>query len=144
MATSPSLEDAIVLASQAHAGQVDKTGQPYILHPLRVMLRLGDPAARIVAMLHDVVEDTDITLDDLRRGGYPAEVVEAVDLVTRREGESYEAFIERLAPHPIARLVKLADLEDNMDTSRLPGITEKTRERLEHYRRAYERLTSGG
>ncbi len=140
MATPPSLEDAIVLAVQAHAGQVDKVGQPYILHPLRVMLRLVDPTARVVAVLHDVVEDTRGTLDDLRRGGFSAEVVEAVGLVTRREGESYEAFIERLAPNPLARAVKLADLEDNMDTSRLPAITEKTRERLERYRKAVARL----
>jgi (p)ppGpp synthase/HD superfamily hydrolase len=136
MATPPSLEDAIILATQAHVGQVDKVGQPYILHPFRVMLRLGDPTARMVAVLHDVVEDTSVTLDDLRRGGFPPEVVEAVDLVTRRQDETYEQFIERLAPNPIARAVKLADLEDNMDTSRLPAITEKTRERLERYRKA--------
>ena len=140
MATPLSLEDAIILAVQAHAGQVDKCGQPYILHPIRVMLRLKDPTARIVAILHDVVEDTTVTLNDLRRGGFPAEVVEAVELVSRVEDESYEEFIERLAPNPIARAVKLADLEDNMDLSRLPDITERTRERMERYRKAKARL----
>lgn len=140
MATPPSLEDAIILAAQAHAGQVDKAGQPYVLHPLRVMLGVTDPTARVVAVLHDVVEDTDVTLDDLRRGGFPPDVVDAVDLVTRRDDESYEQFIERLAPDPIARAVKLADLADNMDPARLPTITERTRERLDRYRKARARL----
>jgi (p)ppGpp synthase/HD superfamily hydrolase len=140
MATPPSLEDAIILATQAHVGQMDKVGQPYIFHPIRVMLRVSDPSARMVAILHDVVEDTSVTLDDLIRGGFPPEVVEAVDLVSRRDDETYEQFIERLAPNPIARAVKLADLEDNMDPSRLPAITERTLERLERYRKARARL----
>ena len=105
------------------------------------MLRLSDPTARLAAVLHDVVEDTNVTLDDLRRGGFPDEVVRVVDLLTHREADDYDAYVERLAPDPIARAVKLADLLDNMDTSRLPVITAKTEQRLARYRRAYERLT---
>ena len=83
------------------------------------MLRLATETERVVAILHDVVEDSAVTLDDLRAEGFSTEVVEAIDHVTRRADESYEAFIERIAPHPLARRVKLADLEDNMDMTRL-------------------------
>ena len=135
------LERAIALAAMAHAGQVDKAGAPYILHPLRMMLRLSGPEERIVAMLHDVVEDTDWTLERLRGEGFPDEIVEAVESVTNREGESYDDFVRRAAKNPIGARVKLADLEDNSDVSRLGGtITEKDRARLEKYRKAIEFL----
>ena len=114
----PGIEDAIVLAAKAHKGQRDRAGQPYILHPMRVMLRLADEPARIVAILHDVVEDTATTMEDLRAACYTAEVLAALDCVTRRGEESYEEFIERIAPNALARRVKLADLADNMDLTR--------------------------
>lgn len=123
-----------------HAGTVDKAGQPYILHPLRVMLRLATEAERVVAILHDVVEDSEVTLDDLRAEGFSDEVVDAIDHVTRREGESYEAFIERIAPHPLARRVKVADLEDNMDVTRLVVLDERGAERMQRYLRSWQRL----
>jgi len=123
------LEDAIALACRAHRGQVDKAGKPYILHPLRVMLRLEDPAAQIVAVLHDVVEDTPVTLADLRAEGYSGEICDAVDCLTRRPGEAYEAFISRAAANPLSRRVKLADLEDNMDPRRrIDGEREALRQ----------------
>lgn len=134
------LEDAIALAVAAHKGQRDKTGAPYILHPLRMMLAVDGDVARMAAVLHDVVEDTGRTLDDLRAQGFPEEVVEAVGHLTKREGESYEAFVERAAAHPIARRVKIADLEDNMDVRRLPAVTEKDRERLARYVAAWRKL----
>ncbi|MBN1285852.1 MAG: GTP pyrophosphokinase [Anaerolineae bacterium] len=141
----PSLEDAILLAVQAHAGQKDKDDvTPYVLHPLRMMVRVqfdffgSSEEAMMVAVLHDVVEDTGVTLADLRRAGYPEAVVDAVDHLTRREGESYEAFVERAAAHPLARRVKLADLEDNMDIRRLPAVTPDDLARLQRYRRAWE------
>src|SRR5215216_3018494 len=96
---SPTLEDAIELALKAHRGQVDRGGQPYILHPLRIMTKLDTNTERIIGVLHDVVEDTDITLDDLRQMGYPDAVVDAVDALSRREGETYAAFIQRLKPN---------------------------------------------
>jgi len=136
----PTLEDAIALAVQAHKGQVDKTGAPYILHPLRVMFRLETESERMAAVLHDVVEDTDVGLEMLTAVGYPREVVEAVDSLTRREQETYEAFVERLAHNPLARRVKLADLEDNMDVRRLATVTAKDAERLARYRAAWEKL----
>ena len=138
--SGPTLEDAIALAVEAHRGQRDKAGQTYILHPLRVMLRLEGEAERMVAVLHDVVEDSSYTLERLRELGYPEEVLGALDCLTKREGETYEAFIERVLPHPLARRVKLADLEDNMDVRRLPAVTPKDAERLARYRAAWSRL----
>ncbi len=140
----PTLEAAIQLAVQAHTGQVDRFGAPYILHPLRVMLRLETETERMVAVLHDVVEDTPVTLEALQAAGYPPEVVEAVDHLSRREGETYEVFIERIRPHPLARRVKLADLEDNMDLRRLPEVTEQDLLRLRRYRRAWTVLKAAG
>src|SRR6516164_4340276 len=96
----PTLEDAIAHAIDAHRGQVDKNGQPYILHPLRVMLRLESERERIVGVLHDVVEDTPTTLDDLRARGYLEDVVTAIEHITRREDETYEQFTERAASNP--------------------------------------------
>lgn len=136
------IEDAIEIAVAAHRGQVDKAGQPYILHPLRLMAQLRDEPAQIAAVLHDVVEDSEWTLDDLRARGFPTEVVTAIDCLTRREGELYEAFIERAAVHPLARRVKLADIDDNLDVRRLDALTERDRERLDRYRRAWLRLTN--
>ncbi len=134
------LAEAILLAVQAHYGQLDRYGRPYILHPLRVMQRVETEAEMTAAILHDIVEDTPYTLDDLRALGYAEEVVAAVDHLSRREGETYEAYIERLRPHPMARRIKLADLEDNMDLRRLDTIGEKDVERLRRYRQAWERL----
>ncbi len=136
----PTLEDAIALAVASHRGQTDKAGQPYVLHPLRVMLRVDGEHARMAAVLHDVVEDCGVTLDALRAQGYPEEVVSAVDALTKREGESYEQFVDRASAHPVARRVKLADVEDNMDIRRLRDVTEKDRARLARYVAAWHRL----
>ena len=136
----PTLEDAIVLATQAHRGQVDKVGQPYILHLLRVMLRLEGEAAQMAGILHDLVEDTDYSFDDLRALGYAEELLQALDCLTRRPEESYEQFIERASANPLARRVKRADLEDNMDIRRLPTVGEKDLERLNRYIVAWRRL----
>jgi (p)ppGpp synthase/HD superfamily hydrolase len=130
------LERAIEIAAQVHTGQVDKAGQPYILHPLRLMLAVSSTEARMAAVLHDVVEDTTVTLDELRAAGFPATVLEAVEALTKREGEDYEAFIRRVAPNPIAREVKLADLRDNSDPSRIAEPKERDRERIKKYSQA--------
>jgi len=134
------LERAIAIAAEAHAGMVDKAGAPYILHPLRVMLRVNDDRARIAAVLHDIVEDTDWTIERLRAEGFDEEVLAAIDALTRREGEDYFDFCRRAAQNPIARIVKRADLEDNLDLSRIPNPTPKDLERVERYRRALELL----
>jgi (p)ppGpp synthase/HD superfamily hydrolase len=140
----PGLEDAIILAAQAHRGQQDKAGRPYILHPLAVMLKMQTDEARIAAVLHDVIEDSPTTLDDLRRLGYSERVLTALDHVTRRDGEDYDAFVRRSGEDALARAVKLGDLENNMDTTRLGEITERDRERLARYERAYAYLRGLG
>jgi (p)ppGpp synthase/HD superfamily hydrolase len=138
------LEDAIALAARAHRGQQDRGGQPYVLHVLRVMLRQHDEVARIVAVLHDVLEDTSITLADLSEAGYSAEICVAVDCLTRRTSEPYEEMIDRVAANPIARRVKLADLEDNMDVRRLDSFGEVAIARLAKYKAAWDKLRSLG
>ncbi len=134
------LEIAIGLAVQYHKGQTDKAGQPYILHPLRLMLAMPTEVERIVAVLHDIVEDTPITFEDLRKLGFAEKIVAAIECVTKREGEDYDSFIERISHNPLATAVKLADLADNMDLSRLSEVTEKDRERVAKYKLAVERL----
>ncbi len=134
------LSKAIVLAVQAHAGQADKAGESYIFHPLRVMLRMTDDLARMTAVLHDVLEDTPITADELRREGIPQEVIAAVACLTRRQSESYAEFIERIKPNPLARIVKCADLEDNLDASRLRTLTQADLKRMDNYRQALATL----
>lgn len=135
------LERAIRLAVEAHAGQTDRAGAPYVLHPLRMMLRMATDAERMAAVLHDVVEDTPWTLDGLRAEGFPADVIEAVDRLTRREDETYEAFTARAAGHPVSRRVKVADLEDNMDVRRMEAVGDGDAARLARYLRAWRELT---
>jgi (p)ppGpp synthase/HD superfamily hydrolase len=134
------LERAIAIAATAHAGQVDKGGAPYILHPLKVMLRMTTLEERIVAVLHDVVEDCGVSLDDLRKEGFSEEVLTAIASVTKVPGESYEDFVDRAAQNPIGRAVKLADLEENSDLSRIASPGWEDLERIEKYRRAIARL----
>ncbi len=123
-------EQAEALARAAHRGQVDKAGRPYAEHPARVAARVrGDGAREAAAWLHDVVEDTAVTLVELAER-FPAEVVAAVDALTKRAGEPAEVYYERVAADPIARQVKLADLADNSDPARLAQLETSTRERL--------------
>jgi (p)ppGpp synthase/HD superfamily hydrolase len=134
------LETALNIAVKAHAGQIQRNGQPYIFHPLRVMARVETEDEKIVAVLHDVVEDTAWTFPQLAEAGFPPHLIAALDCVTKREGEDYSAFVERSASNPIALRVKLADLEDNMDVRRLPEVTEKDRQNLNKYLTAYRHL----
>ena len=129
------LERAIGIATAAHTGQVDKAGEPYILHPLRVMLSVSTPDERIVAVLHDVIEDSEISSKDLLAEGFSIKVVEAVVALSKCQEKSYDQYIEGVALNSLARTVKLADLEDNSDLSRIPNPTERDYERLEKYRR---------
>lgn len=138
----PNLERAIQIAVKGHSGQIDKAGQPYILHPLRVMLRMGDNTKRIVAVLHDVVEDTSVTLDDLRQAGFSIEEIEAVDALTKRPGETRLQAAARAACNPIAYEVKLADNADNMDLSRIASPTDKDQARMAEYQLVRELLQS--
>jgi len=135
------LDRAIELAKQHHEGQTDKAGKPYIEHPLRVMNQVESEEEKIVAVLHDIVEDTDISLDDLRNEGFSEKVVSAVECLTKQDGENYDSYIERISFNPLAVKIKLADLEDNSDLTRLPEVTDKDLERIEKYDKALEKLT---
>jgi len=141
---TPTLEDAISVAVRAHRGQVDKAGDPYILHPFRVMFRLRTVDERIVAMLHDVVEESDINLGRLRRMGYPEKVIDALDCLTwRKRKESYEQYVERVRSNPLATSVKIADLQDHLTSSinGNPGFLQKNYPQLyERYQKALSKL----
>lgn len=129
----PTIERAIEIAANAHAGQRDKAGQPYIFHPLRVMFRVNGEHEQMAAVLHDVVEDTAITIDDLAREGFPSEVLRAIAALTKLPGETRLEAAARAAADPIARKVKLADNAENMDLSRIPNPTEKDYARCREY-----------
>ena len=134
------LEKAIEIAARAHTGQVDKAGQPYILHPIQVMLRVQGEDARIAAVLHDVVEDSEVTIDDLRVEGFSSVVLEAVAALTKQKGETRIEAAFRAAENEIARIVKLADNAENMDLSRIPNPTEKDHRRMKEYEKVREIL----
>jgi hypothetical protein len=137
------LNKAIEIAAKAHSGQVDKGGNPYIFHPLRILLNFCEGesgATQICAILHDVIEDTDITLDGLRAEGFSEEVISALDCLTKREGESYDDFISRILGNKIACKVKNGDLADNMDLTRIANPTAKDKERIQKYRDASDRI----
>lgn len=137
------LNKALEIASSAHAGAIDKMGKPYFLHPLRVMMQMPDDLHRIVAVLHDVIEDCpEWSYDRLRQEGFQEDIIVALDCLTWRkaEGETYDDYVNRAASNPIARCVKFADLEDNMDLRRLNQLTEKEINRISRYHRAYRFL----
>jgi (p)ppGpp synthase/HD superfamily hydrolase len=139
-----SIEKALQIAARAHEGQKDKDGQPYILHPLRVMNAVEGEAEKVVAILHDVIEDTSVTVEDLRREGFDEAVLAALDCVTQRKGEPYADYVVRSKSDQIAWRVKLADLEDNARLSRAllrPDRIEPDIARLRKYLLAYKFLT---
>lgn len=130
------LEKAIELAAKAHAGQVDRGGHPYILHPLRVMMDVEGEYVRMAAVLHDVIEDSVYTVGDLIRLGFPQIVIDAVIALTRPPGMSRLDAAKKAAAHPIARIVKIADLKDNMDLSRIINPTARDHARVREYEEA--------
>ncbi|MDQ0875738.1 (p)ppGpp synthase/HD superfamily hydrolase [Paenibacillus sp. V4I3] len=134
------LTKAILIAAKAHDGQTDKGGNPYILHPARLATKANSEEESIVAMLHDVVEDSDTTLFDLKNAGFSADIIEALDCLTKRADESYEDFIKRIKLNPLARKVKLLDLEDNSDIGRIPNPTDKDYARIDKYKKAIAEL----
>jgi len=134
------LEKAIIIAVICHKGQIDIAGQPYILHPLRVMLKMKTDKEKIVAVLHDTIEDTHLTFNDLRERGFDEEIIDAINSVTKQEGESYINFVKRAKRNVIGRNVKIADIEDNLDLSRIPNPTEKDYKRQEKYKNAIKEL----
>ncbi|MDB6135634.1 MAG: metal dependent phosphohydrolase [Verrucomicrobiales bacterium] len=136
------LEHALQLAVRAHAGQKDKNGAAYIFHPIRVMSRCVTPDAKIAALLHDVVEDTDMTFEQLEQAGFSAEVMATVRLLTHESSVSYDDYVTAIITNPTAVEVKLADLEDNSSIQRLQSMDGKTVARMEKYIRAWNRLAA--
>lgn len=134
------LDKAILIATTAHQGQVDKAGAPYILHSLRVMFACRTEDEQICAILHDVIEDTDVTLDDLRVAGFKKEILDALNALTKRKNETYDDFIGRIIKNLLACHVKLADLSDNMDLSRILSPVEEDYQRVEKYHRATDKI----
>ena len=131
---------ALELAVEKHKNQTDKAGNPYILHPLHVMENVNSKEGKIVAILHDIIEDTDVTEDYLLKIGLSKRIVDAVVALTRSEDKNYQEYIKNLSSNPLAKEVKLADLEHNMDLKRLPTLEEKDLERNRKYQIAYHYL----
>lgn len=135
------LERAISIAVEAHKGQKDKAGQPYILHPLRIMFSMNTESEKIAAVLHDLVEDCEgWNFDRLQAEGFNSEVIEAVKLLTRDPKTGYDEYIEKIKENRIALKVKLADLEDNMDIRRISSPGQRDFERIKRYTKTYNKL----
>lgn len=133
-------EKAYSIACRAHEGQTDKAGEPYINHPVFVASLVDGEIPKTVAYLHDVIEDTDVTIEELQSEGIPAEALEAIEAMTHRDGEAYFEYIKRVSENPIASMVKKADLTHNMDLSRLPNPTPTDRARVGKYKDAMKLL----
>jgi (p)ppGpp synthase/HD superfamily hydrolase len=133
---------AIAIANQAHAGQLDKAGKPYISHPLTVMAQMDTPESKIVAVLHDAIEDSDLKIEDLVKQGFPESITDAIAAITKLDGELYEDYMVRVRSNTIARKVKIADITHNMDISRIANPTEKDFQRIEKYKIVLQKLIS--
>lgn len=132
---TPLIKKAMDIAYKAHLGQVDKGGTPYIFHPLHIAERVDTEYEICTALLHDVIEDSDITLDYLFKEGFPQEVIKAVDLLTRKEGMTYREFILKTKTDTIARKIKIEDIKHHLDLTRLSEITEKDIDRAKYYKK---------
>lgn len=136
MLYTPLTKKALKLCFEAHKEQTDKSGLPYVFHPFHLAEQMPDENTTVTALLHDVVEDTQYTLDDLRELGFPDAVLDAVALMTHDESVPYLAYVANMKSNPIARTVKLADLRHNSDLSRLDEADAAALKRVEKYRRA--------
>ena len=135
-------EKAYKIAKKAHLGQVDKAGEDYIKHPEKVASFVKTDEEKAVAYLHDVIEDTELTLEDLGEYDFSKEVIEAVDIITKKRGEDYQSYLNSVKKNKLARAVKLADLRHNSDLTRLTKVTEKDIKRKEKYQKAIDFLNS--
>ena len=140
--TEQSMVDlALSIARKAHEGQLDKAGVDYIEHPIYVASQVDTEEEKAVALLHDVIEDSPVSAEELLQAGLPETVVTAVQVLTKKKEQDYQTYLETVKKNPLARLVKLADLKHNSDLSRLSSITEKDRERLKKYKKAIDFLS---
>ena len=136
----PTIDAALTIAVHAHKGQRDKAGKAYILHPLRLMLQCASEQEMIVAVLHDALEDSPLTLKELENEGFSPAVLAALDCLTRRKSEDYQDFIQRVSTNALATQIKIKDLTDNLDTTRLNSLSEQTLARIEKYHKALHYL----
>ena len=136
MIYSPMTKQALKLCFEAHKDQVDKSGMPYVFHPFHLAEQMETEETVTVALLHDVVEDTDYTISDLSEMGFPPVVTNALSLLTHDKAVPYLDYVAKIKENPVAKAVKLADLRHNSDLSRLDSIDEKALERKEKYLRA--------
>ena len=141
MIYTPMTKKALKLCFAAHRDQTDKSGMPYVFHPFHLAEQMTDEYTTTVALLHDVVEDTDITFDNLAAEGFPEQVISALKLLTHEDGVEYMDYVARIKDNPIAKAVKLADLKHNSDTSRLDSVDEKALKRVAKYAEAMRLLT---
>ena len=132
---------ALSIARKAHEGQLDKAGVDYIEHPIYVASQVDTEEEKAVALLHDVIEDSPVSAEELLIAGLPEEVVTAVQVLTKKKEQDYQTYLETVKKNPLARVVKLADLKHNSDLSRLSSITEKDKERLKKYKKAIDFLS---
>jgi (p)ppGpp synthase/HD superfamily hydrolase len=131
------INKALEIAIRAHSQQVDKADEEYILHPLRVMHQFDDKDLMIVSILHDVIEDSNFTLDDLADVGFSREILDAINCLTKRKNETYQSFIDRVKTNSLAVKVKIEDIKDNLDITRLPQpLSEIDLARLKKYHNA--------
>ena len=137
----PMLELALSIATEAHRGQFDKAGIDYIEHPIFVASQVNSTEEKAVALLHDVIEDSSVTAEELLNAGLPETVVTAVQILTKKKEQDYQTYLKTVKSNPLARAVKLADLKHNSDLSRLETITDKDLERLEKYKKAIDYLS---
>ncbi len=137
----PMLELALSIATEAHRGQFDKAGIDYIEHPIYVASQVDSEEEKAVALLHDVIEDSPFTAEELLLAGLPETVVTAVQILSKKKGQDYQTYLKTVKSNPLARAVKLADLKHNSDLSRLENITDKDLERLEKYKKAIDYLS---
>ncbi len=135
-------QKAMILCFQAHKNQVDKSGIPYVFHPIHLAEQMKDEYTTVTALLHDVIEDTDHTISDLISMGYPDEIIDALKLLTHAEGIDYFDYVRDIKGNPIAKAVKLADLRHNSDITRLNKVDDKALKRVDKYKQAMELLLS--
>ena len=144
MIYTPNTKKAMKLCFEAHRDQTDKSGLPYVFHPFHVAEQMTDEKTTIVALLHDVIEDTPYTLRDLREMGFEEDVLAALDLMTHDKNVPYMEYVAKIKENPIARTVKLADLRHNSDLTRLDKIDEEALKRVEKYKKAIRFLSDPG
>ena len=135
------LELALSIATEAHRGQFDKAGVDYVEHPIYVASQVDSEEEKAVALLHDVIEDSSVTAEELLNAGLPETVVTAVQILSKKKRQDYQTYLKTVKSNPLARAVKLADLKHNSDLSRLETITDKDLERLEKYKKAIDYLS---